>query len=170
LRIIRRSAAYSLVAALVTALGLKADVAGSATIQEQIHTVKQQANVCRLVRGAPWISSLGIPYTHYLERLRAWKGRRLYACWYVIPAQTRQDFICIHRYEGSWTDPKAPYWGGLQMDLTFMRNYGAPLLVRRGTADHWREHEQVLVGWIAKRSGRGYYPWPLTARYCGLIP
>jgi hypothetical protein len=169
LRIIRRSAAYSLVAAFVTALGLKADVAGSATIQEQIHTVKYQANVCRLVRGAPWISSLGIPYTHYLERLRVWKAREAYACWEVVPAQTREDFICIHGYEGAWNDPNPTYFGGLQMDLSFQRSYGSPLLSRKGTADNWRPREQVLVGWIAKRSGRGYSPWPLTARYCGLL-
>jgi len=27
------------------------------------------------------------------------------------------QFLCIHRFEGSWTDSGAPYYGGLQMDL-----------------------------------------------------
>src|SRR4051812_48418992 len=28
----------------------------------------------------------------------------------------RSGLLCIHTGEGSWTDPGAPYWGGLQMD------------------------------------------------------
>ena len=78
-------------------------------------------------------------------------------------------WLCIHRYEGSWKDPNAPYYGGLQMDLTFQRMYGPELLRRKGTADHWTPLEQMWVAERAYRSGRGYYPWPNTARYCGLI-
>ena len=76
---------------------------------------------------------------------------------------------CIHRYEGSWRDPNAPYYGGLQMDLSFQRAYGARLLRRKGTADHWKPYEQMWVAERALRAGRGFYPWPLTARRCGLI-
>ena len=32
---------------------------------------------------------------------------------------------CIHRHEGAWNDPNAPYYGGLQMDIGFQRAYGA---------------------------------------------
>ena len=78
-------------------------------------------------------------------------------------------WLCIHRYEGSWTDPGAPYYGGLQMDLGFQRHYGAWLLRTKGTADHWLPLEQIWVAERAHRSGRGFYPWPNTARACGLI-
>lgn len=78
-------------------------------------------------------------------------------------------WLCIHRYEGSWTDGGSPYWGGLQMDWTFMSSYGSTLLTSKGTADHWTPLEQMWVAERAYSSGRGFYPWPNTARYCGLI-
>jgi hypothetical protein len=79
------------------------------------------------------------------------------------------EWICIHRWEGSWTDPNSPYYGGLQMDLSFQRAYGPGLLRRKGTANHWAPYEQMWVAERAYRAGRGFYPWPLTARRCGLI-
>jgi len=75
---------------------------------------------------------------------------------------------CIHSYEGSWTDPNAPYYGGLQMDYEFQQAYGLDLLRAKGTADHWTPLEQM---WVAERAyvTRGFYPWPTTARFCHLI-
>ena len=55
------------------------------------------------------------------------------------------------------------------MDYGFMSAYGRELLLRKGTADHWTPLEQMWVAERAYRSGRGFYPWPNTARYCGLI-
>jgi hypothetical protein len=81
----------------------------------------------------------------------------------------RRQWLCIHRFEGAWTDPQPPYYGGLQMDLSFQRTYGRHLLLRKGTADRWTPLEQMWVAEKAHRSGRGFYPWPNTARYCGLI-
>jgi hypothetical protein len=78
-------------------------------------------------------------------------------------------WLCIHRYEGRWNDPSAPYYGGLQMDLGFQRRYGSDLLRTKGTADNWTPVEQMWVAERAYRAGRGFYPWPNTARYCGLI-
>ena len=78
-------------------------------------------------------------------------------------------WLCIHRYEGAWNDPGAPYWGGLQMDLGFQRTYGADLLRRKGLASNWTPLEQIRVAERALRSGRGFYPWPNAARLCGLI-
>ena len=78
-------------------------------------------------------------------------------------------WLCIHRHEGAWRDSGAPYYGGLQMDLGFQRTYGTRLLRMKGTADNWTPLEQMWVAERAHRSGRGYYPWPNTARYCGLI-
>jgi hypothetical protein len=77
-------------------------------------------------------------------------------------------FMCIHRYEGSWTDGGGPYYGGLQMDLGFQSAYGGWLLRAKGTADHWTPLEQSWVAEKALRS-RGFWPWPNTARSCGLI-
>jgi hypothetical protein len=79
-----------------------------------------------------------------------------------------EQWLCIHSYEGSWTDPNAPFWGGLQMDYGFQQAYGGDLLRAKGTADHWTPLEQM---WVAERAykTRGFYPWPNTARYCGLI-
>ena len=68
----------------------------------------------------------------------------------------------------SWTDPDAPYFGGLQMDLGFQERYGGWLLRAKGTADHWTPLEQIWIAEKAARS-RGFYPWPSTARVCGLI-
>jgi hypothetical protein len=78
-------------------------------------------------------------------------------------------FLCIHRYEGAWNDPNPPYWGGLQMDMDFMRTYGPELLKAKGTADNWTPAEQMAVAIKAYRSGRGFHPWPNTARKCGLL-
>ena len=97
--------------------------------------------------------------------------------WHRLAATTRRraqhpphfsQFMCIHRFEGSWSDTGAPYWGGLQMNYGFQATYGSWLLRTKGTADHWTPLEQIWVAEKAARS-RGFYPWPNTARYCGLI-
>ena len=77
-------------------------------------------------------------------------------------------WLCIHRYEGSWSDSGGPYYGGLQMDYSFQSAYGGWLLRTKGTADHWSPLEQI---WTAERAARsrGFYPWPNSARMCGLI-
>ena len=78
-----------------------------------------------------------------------------------------RDWLCIHHYEGSWADSGGPYWGGLQMDLSFQQTYGGWLLRHKGTADHWSPLEQI---WVAVRAShsRGFSPWPNTARDCGV--
>ena len=81
----------------------------------------------------------------------------------------RRQWLCIHHFEGAWNDPNPPYYGGLQMDLSFQRRYGGGLLSRKGTANHWTPLEQMWAAERAHRAGRGFYPWPNTARYCGLI-
>lgn len=81
----------------------------------------------------------------------------------------KSGWHCIHRFEGGWTDSGDPYWGGLQMDRGFMRTYAPRVLLRRGWADRWSPLEQMWVAERAHRSGRGFGPWPKTARFCGLL-
>jgi len=109
-----------------------------------------------------------------LLRYRLW----LRDAWRIRAARARHrahhpphltEWRCIHRWEGSWTDPNSPYYGGLQMDLAFQRAYGPGLLRRKGTANHWAPYEQMWVAERALKAGRGFHPWPLAARRCGLI-
>lgn len=80
----------------------------------------------------------------------------------------KADALCVHRHEGSWRDPWAPYWGGMQMDLTFQQAYGPWMLHHFGTADHWPKNGQLYASWKAWRV-RGWQPWPQTAAMCGLL-
>jgi hypothetical protein len=78
--------------------------------------------------------------------------------------------LCIHRGEGGWNAYTGNgYYGGLQMDLSFQRSYGGYLLRLKGTANSWSPYEQMWVAERAFKSGRGFHPWPNTARACGLI-
>jgi hypothetical protein len=106
-------------------------------------------------------------FAERLPRLaRLWRHREHAAWWRATHPPQLRGWICIHQYEGSWTDSGGPYYGGLQMDLSFQATYGGWLLRHRGTADHWSSLEQI---WTAVRAWRvrGYSPWP-TAHYCGM--
>jgi hypothetical protein len=86
-------------------------------------------------------------------------------------AQLMADFTCIHEYEGAWSaDTGNGYYGGFQMDWSFMSAYGAEYLRAWGTADQWPPALQMAVAIRAYLSGRGFWPWPTSARLCGLIP
>jgi hypothetical protein len=109
--------------------------------------------------------------------LRLWQRRLATATVQVlqhghrpIPAGLNTAFQCIHRYEGAWdANTGNGYYGGLQMDIGFQTRYGADFVQRWGTADNWPAWAQLLAATRAYRSGRGFYPWPNTARVCGLI-
>jgi hypothetical protein len=88
--------------------------------------------------------------------------------WHESPLYN--GFMCIHHYEGAWNASTGNgYYGGLQMDRRFQSLYGSDFVERWGTADNWPTWAQLLVSVRAYRSGRGFYPWPNTARACGLI-
>lgn len=83
------------------------------------------------------------------------------------------NWLCIQRNE---TAPPYPAWktasgngyfGGVQMDRTFMRHYGAFLLRLKGTANNWTKLEQI---WVAERGRRvqGWGAWPRSSHACGL--
>jgi hypothetical protein len=115
-------------------------------------------------------SSLKDPSRKYKVWVRnLWKHRAKRARRLAAHPPHKPGWLCIHRSEGAWDDPGAPYYGGLQMDIGFQRHYGPHLLRSKGTADHWSPLEQMWVAERAHRSGRGYYPWANTARACGLI-
>lgn len=99
---------------------------------------------------------------------RLWRGREHRAWKRAHHPPLYSGWLCIHHYEGAWNDSGAPYWGGLQMDLSFQQEYGRWLLATKGTANRWTPLEQI---WVAVRAWRtrGFSPWPNTARDCGLL-
>jgi hypothetical protein len=111
----------------------------------------------------------------YLKWVRnLWERRAARAERQAANPPHRNQWLCIHRYErdprqGWSTRTGNGYYGGLQMDISFQRTYGPKLLRTKGTANNWSAVEQMWVAERAYKSGRGFYPWPNTARYCGLI-
>ncbi len=111
--------------------------------------------------------------------LRLWQERAAAAAILVsqhavrraqIAASLNDAFLCIHRYEGAWTaNTGNGYYGGLQMDRRFMELYGSEFVDRWGTADNWPSWAQLETAARAHDSGRGFTPWPNTARFCGLL-
>lgn len=80
------------------------------------------------------------------------------------------NFTCIHHYEGAWNaNTGNGYYGGLQMDIDFQNSYGAEFKRLWGTADNWPAWAQIQAARRAYDSGRGFNPWPNTARACGLL-
>jgi len=111
-------------------------------------------------------------YRVWLRKL--WRTRADRAARRAATPPHRAGWLCIHRHErepaqGWSTRTGNGFYGGLQMDLSFQRTYGRDLLRMKGTADRWSPLEQMWVAERAHRSGRGFWPWPNTARYCGLI-
>jgi hypothetical protein len=138
-------------------------------IQKMIDRYRHETWRWQQVMGHPLLRELRRPPAEPADKIVAWKR---------VAARTRlraqnpphkSGWLCIHRFEATWTDPNPPYYGGLQMDLSFQRRYSAGLLRRKGTADNWTPLEQMWTAERAHRSGVGFYPWPNTARFCGLI-
>jgi hypothetical protein len=133
--------------------------------------------VTRRLRNATWRWQLviGLRRTHSAAPLNTprallyWRRHARYVREVAARPPHKRAWLCIHQFEGSWRDRNDPYWGGLQMDRSFMRSYAPRLLLRRGWANRWTALEQMWVAEHAHRSGRGYGPWPNTARYCGLL-
>jgi hypothetical protein len=78
---------------------------------------------------------------------------------------------CIAEYESGhdWHVSGGTYWGGLQMDVEFQRTYGEDMIERHhgGLANTWTPVEQIVVANRAWKT-RGFQPWPVTSRICGL--
>ena len=122
-----------------------------------------------------WQTVIGLRHVHSTVPLRTpralqyWRRQVRHVSWLAAHPPHKRGWLCIHHFEGSWSDSGDPYWGGLQMDRGFMRTYAPSFLFRKGLANRWTPLEQMWVAERAHRSGRGYGPWPNTARYCGLL-
>jgi len=122
-----------------------------------------------------WQTVIGVHHAHSAaplhsaRALRYWRRQVRRVSRLAAHPPHKRGWLCIHRFEGSWSDSGDPYWGGLQMDRGFMRTYAPRFLLRKGLANRWTPLEQMWVAERAHRSGRGYGPWPNTARYCGLL-
>jgi hypothetical protein len=140
------------------------DVGKPKRVHRHHHRVVDPQLIRRLRRSVwRWQATMGLARTQRaagpstLRTLLAWRriARRAYLH-YIHPPHQR-DWLCIHRYEGSWSDSGDPYWGGLQMDRGFMEGYAPHDLLRRGWANHWSPLEQMWVAERAYHSGRGFY-------------
>jgi hypothetical protein len=138
-------------------------------IQRQIDRYRHETWRWQRTMGASLMRSLKHPPTDVLAKIAVWKQVAVKTRRRAQNPPHKRQWLCIHRFEGSWTDPNGPYYGGLQMDLGFQRRYGPHLLATKGTANNWTPLEQMWVAERAHRAGRGFYPWPNTARSCGLI-
>jgi CubicO group peptidase (beta-lactamase class C family) len=138
-------------------------------VQRLIDTYRHATWKWQRVMGRPLTRQLQHPPPNPLEKIASWKRFASRTQRHAQNPPHKRQWLCIHHFEGSWTDPNPPYYGGLQMDLGFMRRYGRALLARKGTANHWTPLEQMWVAERAHRAGRGFFPWPNTARFCGLI-
>ena len=77
---------------------------------------------------------------------------------------------CVSSREGGLTSlsPGGTYAGKWQMDASFERAYGAYFVKRWGRAYNWPEWAQDVAAYRGY-SARGWWPWPNTARTCGLL-
>lgn len=108
-----------------------------------------------------------------LDRLRAKRERKKnlsslcgpdYMAWYYSSGAK-----CVHEGEGAWNSNTGNgYYGGFQADISFQKTYNQHAYRTWGTANNWSPLEQIKMAYIGWRS-RGWYPWPTTARNCGLI-
>jgi hypothetical protein len=140
-----------------------------AQLQRKIDRYRHRTWYWQRVMERPLTLMLSHPPADPFARIRAWKRISVRIENVATHPPHLLAWTCIHRYEGSWTDAGAPYYGGLQMDLGFQRRYGGGLFARKGTANHWTPLEQMWVAERALNAGRGFWPWPTTSRLCGLI-
>ncbi len=118
--------------------------------------------------GHAEMHTVSVPYLRWMAR--SWLVRdRVFL---RIRARRFPALLCIHRYEGSWTayNPAGPYYGGFQMDWSFMQAYGRDRLAKYGWRDArvWSPADQMAVA--SRAVGvRGYWPWPSSAAACGVL-
>jgi len=150
-----------------------------ATIVAQVDDFRSETWKLQRLMGKPRTPTSYTERTTRSDAYRAWvrdlwRNRLVTVRKKAANPPHRSQWLCIQRYEShpaqGWrTRTGNGFYGGLQMNLAFQRTYGPELLRAKGTADRWSPIEQMWVAERAHRSGRGFHPWPNTARYCGLI-
>lgn len=142
-------------------------------IVEARKEVRHWQKVMHRERSVPKVrgSELRTASTAFKERaLVHWSRRVRRARAKAADPPHEREFRCIKRHEGPWdANTGNGYYGGLQMDVTFQRSYGNRLFRVKGLAHRWTPIEQIWVGEHAVHEGRGFHPWPTSARRCGLI-
>jgi hypothetical protein len=145
-----------------------------------IHHHRRAANRLRAGMGLRPIPYLWIAERHTTSdarRLRIlgyWRHVHAHAVrqWHSYAPWTpgwHADAMCVHGYEGSWTvdhgiGPRVS--GGMQIGDSEWAHFGGLAFAPRAYLA--TAHEQLLVAWRYWRVS-GWYPWPSTARMCGLI-
>jgi hypothetical protein len=186
--------AFACACALVVSLGaatIRADSTPEPTTTTETDTGPPQFDQREIQRQIDkyrhevwrWQRTMGNPVTRQLPNAPADANAKV-ATWQQVASKLRrraqnpphkEAWLCIYRYErnprqGWRTNTGNGYYGGLQMDIGFQRTYAPRLVQTKGTADRWTALEQIWAAERARRSGRGFYPWPRTARACALIP
>jgi hypothetical protein len=140
-----------------------------AAVQRAIDRYRHRTWHWQRVMGRRVTLTLRHPPAQPLARIAVWRRIAAHTTRIALHPPHIRAWLCIHYYEGAWSDPYGPYYGGLQMDLSFQRAYGRGLVARKGTADHWTPLEQMWAAERALRAGRGFSAWPSSARACGLL-
>lgn len=163
---------------IVTTIVLAPPVASQASVAAPIlHKIHRARNLTWHYQRA--LGNCCRPYHRSADRSRSlayrawvlgfWQGRLAIAGSNWRRSGIRTALLCIHGGEGAWNaiDPSGTYFGGLQMNLSFMETYAPYTYAAKGTADHWTPLEQLTAGARAVRV-RGYTPWPQTRIPCGV--
>jgi hypothetical protein len=96
-----------------------------------------------------------------VESLRRELSARLDRLVYLV-----QAFECVHRFEGAWgSNTGNGYFGGLQFGASEWQRFGGRYAA---SAEQASPAEQITAA-IGYHALAGFYPWPNTARACGLI-
>jgi len=145
-------------------------VVGQWQLQRRIDKYRHETWRWQRLMGRPLTRKLANPPADPEDKIAVWQRAAAKTRRRAFNPPNKQKLLCIHRYEGAWrANTGNGYYGGLQMDLGFQRTYAPGLLMHKGTANHWTPLEQMWAAERAHRAGRGFYPWPNTARYCGLL-
>ena len=157
--------------ALAAGLGVAsaAPASPASQLEAEIDRHRRAAQSWQRLMGRPVTRTLPDAPASLAAQVSLWKALSERMARLAARPPHERAWRCIQRYEGPWNDPNAPYYGGLQMDISFQRTYGPELLRRKGTANRWTPLEQMWVAERAHRSGRGFRPWPTSARKCGLL-
>src|SRR5712691_3440084 len=135
--------------------------------QQILDTYRHETWRWQRLMGHPLTRQLGNPHAERADKIAAWKRLATEMRRRAQNPPHKRQWLCIHHFEGAWNDPNAPYYGVLQMDLSFQRAYGGHLLARKGTADHWTPLEQMWAAARAHGSVRGVEALPSTAQNVG---